>query len=112
MFQDRFAEKVRDGSKPHTIRKTARCKPGDVLSLRRWTGKPYRSRQEVLRVEKCAAVETVCICSDGILVDGLWTDADQIAKADGFVDFGEMVLWFGVTHGLPFDGFIIRWRVA
>jgi hypothetical protein len=49
MFQDRFADKVRDGRKLHTIRKTARCKVGDTLSLRRWSGTPYRSKQELLR---------------------------------------------------------------
>lgn len=112
MFQDRFAGKVRDGTKPHTIRKTARCKPGDVLSLRRWTGKPYRSKQETLRVETCLSVEPVRVSNDGVSVGGRWVDAEQIAKADGFVDFGEMVLWFGMTHGLPCDGALIRWSNA
>jgi hypothetical protein len=58
MFQDRFSELVRDGSKRQTIRKgLPRCKPGDTMSLRRWTGKPYRSKQEELRVAVCT--ETV-----------------------------------------------------
>ena len=109
MFQDRFAFKVRDGTKRHTIRKAARCKSGDMLSLRRWTGRPYRSKQEVLRTQTCMSVEPVRITRDGVRINGLRVDADQIARDDGFVDFGEMVLWFGITHGLPFDGFLIRW---
>ncbi|HUX43576.1 MAG TPA: hypothetical protein VMV57_02390 [Terracidiphilus sp.] len=110
LFQDRFAGKVRDGSKCQTIRKTARCKPGDVLSLRRWTGKPYRSKQEVLLETICTRVDRVVIDRDGVSVPG-WTVGCQndFAKRDGFVDFGEMVLWFGIHHALPFVGYRIQW---
>jgi len=117
LFQDRFAGKVRDGSKCQTIRKTARCKPGDMLSLRRWTGAPYRSKQEALRKVVCAAITPVEIGVGGIafadrvmLVDS--PAADAFAQADGFVDFGEMALWFGITHGLPFKGVVIEWPNA
>jgi hypothetical protein len=61
MFQDRFAELVRGGDKCQTIRWSARCRPGDVLSLRRWTGKPYRSKQETLREAVCTAVSPVAM---------------------------------------------------
>jgi hypothetical protein len=110
MFQDRFAGKVRDGSKTQTIRKAARCKPGDVLSLRRWTGKPYRSRQETLLEAVCTRVDGIRIDNDGVSVPG-WTVgcADEVARRDGFADFGEMLLWFGVHHGLPFEGHRIQW---
>ena len=111
LFQDRFAAMVKTGLKHQTIRKSARCKPGDILSLRRWSGKPYRSRQELLRTETCTAVKPILITNTGIYVDGRWCESfpHDMARADGFVDFGEMVLWFGVTHGLPFCGELIDW---
>jgi hypothetical protein len=123
MFRDRFAELVRDGSKRQTIRHgLPRCKPGDAMSLRRWTGKPYRSKQEELRVAVCAEV-TLCYAS---VVRGLgWfivvgTDArshvygdalEDLARADGFVDAEDMEQWFVATHGCDFHGHLIKWTV-
>ena len=116
MFQDRFAPKVHDGSKCQTIRKEARCKVGDTLSLRRWTGKPYRSKQEILREAVCESAEPVLILrplGEASAAVGLnvirGADADAFARADGFADFGEMVKWFENTHGLPFNGWLIKW---
>ena len=34
-----------------------------------------------------------------------------IAKADGFANAEEMVDWFEKQHGLPFEGWLIRWRL-
>ena len=116
MFQDKFAPKVRDGSKCQTIRKAARCKAGDTLSLRRWTGKPYRSKQEILREVVCESAEPVLILrplGEETAAVGFnvirGADADAFARADGFADFGEMVKWFEDTHGLPFNGWLIKW---
>ena len=116
MFQDKFAPKVRDGSKCQTIRKAARCKAGDTLSLRRWTGKPYRSKQEILREVVCESAEPVLILrppGEATAAVGLNVirggDMDAFARADGFADFGEMVKWFENTHGLPFNGWLIKW---
>jgi hypothetical protein len=103
LFQDRFAELVRAGTKRQTIRARARCKPGDELSLRRWTGKPYRSKQEILRSgERCNAVLGVLIEEDTI-------PDNDFAQADGFKDWGELLDWFRKTHGLPFEGECVRW---
>lgn len=113
LFQDRFADKVRDGTKPHTIRKTARCKPGDTLSLRRWTGKPYRSKQETLREVVCMAVTPVEINRFGAdLGDVFVHSPDTLARHDGFSGWPEMREWFERTHGLPFHGFVIEWSNA
>ena len=111
LFQDRFADKVRDGSKRQTIRKTARCKPGDILSLRRWKGKPYRSKQEILREAVCSAVTPVEINSFGadIIGDVFIHCPDTLARSDGFIGWPEMRDWFQETHGLPFNGFVIEW---
>jgi len=39
-------------------------------------------------------------------------DADaalEMARADGFADVEDMAAWFAKTHGLPFEGLLIRW---
>lgn len=102
LFQDRFAELVRAGTKRQTIREKARCKPGSQLSLRRWTGKPYRSKQEHLR-------EAMCLCVQGVFIDESTIPDDDFAKADGFKNWAELLGWFRETHGLPFKGEVVRW---
>ena len=111
MFQDRFAAKVRDGSKCQTIRLTARCKPGDTLSLRRWTGKPYRSKQEVLQEVVCKAVTAIEINRFGVEIigDTFIHCPDTMARSDGFSGWAEMRDWFEGVHGLPFGGYVIEW---
>ena len=116
LFQNRFAGKVRDGSKPQTIRRTARCQLGDTLSLRRWTGKPRRSKQETLRTEICQSVSPVIIGYGpdraGISVNGVlctMPECEALATADGFACVADMLDWFDETHGLPFVGVLIRW---
>jgi hypothetical protein len=113
MFQERFAEKVRGGEKLQTIRCSARCKAGDILSLRRWTGKPYRSKQEILRVAICTVVSPVEINQWGLddKDEGVFIHCPEtIAKRDGFSGWTEMREWFEATHGLPFNGYVIAWR--
>jgi hypothetical protein len=118
LFQERFAGLVRSGAKTQTIRKRARCKPGDVLSLRRWTGKPYRSKQEVLREAVCTGV----VSRVEMDCKGIWVGcrlalaespaADANARADGFANWKEMAEWFKDAHGLPFEGELIQWEVT
>jgi hypothetical protein len=117
LFQDQFAERVRNGTKPHTIRKTARCKPGDTLSLRRWTGTAYRSKQETLREETCVAVLPISIGTGPFLssvnINGELLNIHvciKLARDDGFSSFSHMLDWFRTTHGLPFEGVLIAWR--
>jgi hypothetical protein len=123
MFQPRFAPLVASGAKPHTIRKQRKnpIKVGDKLSLRTWLGKPYRSKQKVLR-------EGFCICTRGIEITNLgfsvsvygrdkWLildieSCDKLAKKDGFANAGEMIQWFRDTHGLPFEGVLIEWSLT
>jgi hypothetical protein len=112
LFQERFAEHVRRGWKLQTIRRTARCKAGDVLSLRRWTGKPYRSKQEVLLETRCVLLLPIRISAQGIHVEGCGTNRDRMAASDGFRDWREMRDWFASVHGLPFNGFLISWSNA
>lgn len=109
LFQDRFAAAVRSGAKKQTIRKTCDgIRPGTVLSLRRWTGKPYRSKQEVLREAVCKTIQEVVISTHCVIALG-WHE-DEFARADGFASWPEMRDWFDKVHGLPFDGYLIRWE--
>jgi hypothetical protein len=109
LFQDRFAELVRMGLKTSTIRKTARCKPGDTLSLRRWTGKAYRSPQEELVCVTCMDVRPIRLTSDSAILDGQELCPDTIATHDGFANWADMRDWFLRVHGLPFEGVFIQW---
>lgn len=111
MFQDRFAENVENGTKRQTIRKTARCKVGDTLSLRRWSGKAYRSKQKVLATATCTAVLPVCVSYFDLWVDGKREPFQHVAVTDGFRDYEEMRDWFQKVHGLPFRGELIRWEL-
>ena len=110
MFQERFVAGIRSGEKRQTIRKKARCKPGDVLSLRRWTGRPYRSKQEEIRRAVCTGVSIVGIVgpAPGAKVR-LSVPLDEFARRDGFRDWADMRAWFEREHGLPFVGRLIRW---
>jgi hypothetical protein len=110
MFQNRFAELVRAGFKKQTIRETANCKAGDELSLRRWTGRPYCSKTEILRTVTCVGVQPVRVTQFCVAVDGYLADADEFARADGFQYFRDMASWFEQTYGLPFNGFLINWE--
>jgi hypothetical protein len=119
MCQSRFVGKIVSNDKLQTIRKKARCKPGDVLSLREWTGKPYRSKQREIARRQCLQVKKVrlCFARDGkfiVEVDGKAVRSlDAFAKADGFTDFDDMVRWFLQTHGMEeFNGELIRWNRA
>ncbi len=134
LFEPRFAALVADGRKRQTIRATARCTPGDRLSLRRWSGKPYRSSQIELARGVCAEVLPVSIgrgeWGDGLRVGdrdlGYWGDGDvwlmhdrmYFARADGFESMTELLNFFrhrkqrGKPAAWPFTGFVIRWEPA
>jgi len=121
MFQERFAPKVEDGTKPNTIRppRKRKIRAGDILDLRAWTGKPYWSEQRKLRTAVCKSVTPITIrFSRGkfyVIVNGVHLFTEQVvalAKRDGFADAIDMLLWFHKTHDLPFKGILIEWTPA
>jgi hypothetical protein len=124
LFKDQFAPLVRDGRKCQTVRPTAKRKqdapkPGDVISLRRWTGSPYRSKQELLRSSIVKRARKIIIGPQGIEIcnyDGkiltAWErpDLEKFAHADGFPSFEQMHAWFSDTHGTErFVGTLVEW---
>jgi hypothetical protein len=93
MFKPQFAPLVESGAKLQTVRPIPNRMPkaGDRISLRMWTGKPYRSKQRVLREAAIVAVETFSLCDTGrellVYVNGYELHPEQInafAVADGF----------------------------
>jgi hypothetical protein len=103
-FQDQFVEKIRDDSKTQTIRRKALCRPGDMLSLRRWTGRPYHSKQEIIKEVVCLSVVKIYLSKENSVIL-----PKNIAIDDGFSGTEAMIAWFETVHGLPFYGEVIKW---
>jgi hypothetical protein len=119
MFKPQFAPLVEQGTKLQTMRPTPKRmpQPGDQISLRAWTGKPYRSKQRELRSATITRVSTVRIEHDRIAINdvpfGNWNLGAEwmrdFARADGFDSWESLAAWFDHEHGLPFDGVLIQW---
>lgn len=88
-------------------------KPGDTLSLRWWSGKPYRSKQRVICEATVTRVDR-CLIADGALyIDEKMLTVEEcnaFARADGFPNANDLWDWFRDTHGLPFMGIVIYWQ--
>lgn len=121
MFKPRFAELIRSGAKRQTIRPTPKRMPefGDIIDCRQWSGLPYRSKQIRLGEFEVSGVGTVFLSEraceyhlDGRIFIGLKHApmARDLAQADGFDSFDDMLQWFIENHGLPFGGILIKWR--
>ena len=119
-FQPQFAEDVESGIKCQTIRRSARCKPGDVLQLYTGQRTPECSK---LGEGVCKRVTPIRICDTEMFLDGrrlyagdarrddLDDHDNDFAKRDGFAGFVEMADWFRARYGvLPFEGFVIQWE--
>lgn len=117
MFQPQFEPLIVSGRKPHTIRPKRKIplKVGQPLSLRVWTGKPYRSPQREFHTANVQKVHPVTIDREDIIVAGeaMSPEAqDAFAWHDGFENAAALRDWFLKTHGLPFTGELIHWRCA
>lgn len=113
-FQERWARKIEDGEKPHTIRKR-RKRPtviGDKLFL--YTG--MRTKEcRLLKETVCAQIMPIDIFADTVSVNGEVLnkrDLDLLAYSDGFDSVGEFFEFFGKTYGLPCVGQleIVFWK--
>jgi hypothetical protein len=104
------------GNKHHTIRAGSRWKVGDMISLRVWSDKPYRSKQiefaqvEVKKVWNIEISEFWWI-NDCILEHG---QVAALAKNDGLT-YEDFVAWFKIhpkKKDETFTGQIICWSSA
>lgn len=114
MFKPQFADLVRTGKKTQTVRPFPRRMPriGDTISLRTWSGLPYRSRQHSLGTGEITTADGCSIFDHAIVIAGRPYDADTFARADGFESFAELKRWFTTHHGpLPFFGIVIGWKL-
>jgi hypothetical protein len=123
MFQPQFHSPVWSGRKRSTIRRNARCKPGEELSLRKWSGRPYGkgTTQIELRTAVCTAVMPISIgldgCGDLLVIEGgevlSSSRMKQLAEVEGFDDLDAMREWFEHHHKLkPGDDLIQRERIT
>lgn len=113
LFKPRFAPLVESGKKKQTVRPWPKRLPkvGQEISLRTWTGKPYRSKQRVLCESKVEAVDVVGIDDQGVIVGTRSAPENAFADADGFSHFDDLRDWFHNEHGdLPFIGILIKWQ--
>lgn len=127
MFQPQFHSAIWSGRKKSTIRRRARCKPGDELSLRKWSGRPYGkgTTQIELRSATCKSVTRLTL---GISSQGNWwvirqtengpelmnqNNLKHLAKIEGFDSVESMRDWFVLNHklkpGLGMEGEQIQW---
>jgi hypothetical protein len=121
MFKPQFAPAVESGTKAQTVRPTPKRmpRPGDLISLRTWTGRPYHSPQRILREEIISDVAPITINPYSLTIGAEYLGIDPLgynarydfARADGFSCWEEMRDWFETEHGLPFDGIVIFWSV-
>jgi hypothetical protein len=119
LFHERFVPAIRAGHKRQTIR-PPRKRPigvGQVLSLRCWEGKAYRSAQLEILSAPCAASFDVMIMprwyalgSSGPIEQGP-RELDEFARADGFESWSDLQEWYRSPdgYGLPFRGCLIQW---
>lgn len=115
-----FAEAIRKGNKIHTIRcnfpfwekRIKEVQQGKArLSLRQWTGKPYRSKQveiaeltaesgiglqrmKFIRTEWREQDESEHFCYWTTTTDGRDIDLDLLAQNDGFSNCPDFMMWF------------------
>lgn len=120
IFSERFVQKVVIGSKLQTIRPARKRQicPGDQLSLRRWTGLPYRSKQVLLTEALATGSQEIVIASQSLSIGSrtwVWScepgrvAMDDFAKKDGFDFWADLTVWFANRYPLPFHGVLIEW---
>jgi hypothetical protein len=117
LFMPQFRGPIYAGTKCQTIRQTRKrpVYPGDALSLRQWSGRPYGSPQITLGTAVCEATMPVAIdWREGLWVrlngETLGPEAMELfAVDDGFDGSREMALFWQAHKGFPFEGTAYQW---
>lgn len=108
------------GAKRHTIRARRKnpIKVGDKLYM--WWKSRSPKEKEKLGEAKCINVASITIKKDGYSInsDNLFLNSGEfsddlslclLAISDGFNNWQELIDFFELTHGLPFEGDLIAW---
>lgn len=119
LFMPEFHEAVRTYRKRMTLRPPGKqdFRPGDLLVLRGWSGKPYRSPQVHLGVGVLTAVDVVRVWRGGVIGAGWEAEAGSLsleafAQLDGFAGWEAMRAFFQARYALPLLANAIRWEPA
>lgn len=108
-----FQHKILAGDKRQTVRRAARCKPGDRLQL--YTGMRTKACR-MLGEAVCTRTERVIIpapplrhlmLGEGRVLRG--KAALGFAQADGFESLDAFFAFFAMHYELPFEGVVISW---
>ena len=113
LFEPKLASAIEAGTKWHTIRKRGTCETGAMISLRRWTERPYRSKQAEIKRVQCKRVRKFEITATEMRINDAALNMDAmtcLAYSDGFDSVDEMFGFFQKAYGLPFNGEIIEWE--
>ena len=117
MFKEQFADDVWAGLKNRTMRPERKrpILPGDTLDLRKWSGRPYASKQIHLRKAVCLKRSWVEVYTVNFITVNFIRlkpgELDPFANADGFPSIEKMIRFFDHEHGLPFYGDLIEWSL-
>jgi hypothetical protein len=110
-----FKDKILSGAKRRTIRAPRKIpiKVGDKLYM--WW-KSRSPQREKLGEATCINAREISICTDSYdFPDDQYSLVDHpsllnnLAIADGFNNWQELIEFFEKTHGLPFTGVLIEW---
>jgi len=117
MFQKRFVEPIKAGTKRQTIRPKRKrpIKEGEELSLRYWEDKAYRSPQIEFFQAKSLGTLAIEVFTSNVFIGATKdpvVDLDAFARADGFENWHYMREFFGNFYGWPFYGCLILWEDA
>lgn len=100
-----FRESILSGTKVHTLRESAgNRQDGDIVSLREWSGAPYRSKQ--VEFARCRIQVRYIVIHYGLPGQ---LKLDAIAKLDGFADPVDFQHWFtkGKDEPINWSGYCI-----
>lgn len=119
LFMPEFHQAVREYRKRMTLRQPGKqdVRPGDLLLLRGWSGKPYRSPQIHLGAGLVTRVDILRVWRGGIIgADWEAQEGDlsleAFAQLDGFTGWDAMRGFFTARYGLPTLVNAIRWEPA
>lgn len=116
-FQPRFVQAIQTGHKKQSIRATWRdgrfpFRPGQQLYL--YTGLRTPAARKIGQAV-IVSVDLIHIDYDGIEIGEPprpVEDLDEFAALDGFPGWEAMQRFWRLTHGLPFDGWLVQWSTS